>query len=146
MKDAQKTYPLSRRSHDPPLPKSAQLKPITHRRISFVRVQGTTDPHRSPLWIKTLGLPLVGAGTRPLAHSSPGISSVPIACSSVSRERLGLRQSSPVFTDRWSTAPGRLQPLGGSGQGRISQNLLSTAMLMECLHFKEYILAEKSPR
>ncbi len=66
----------------------------------FVREgYGTTDPHLSPLWIKTLGLPLVGAGTRPLAHSSPRISSVPISCPSAARERLVLRQSSPVFTD-----------------------------------------------
>jgi hypothetical protein len=100
-----------------------------HASSDFVREgYGTTDPHRSPLWIKTLGLLLVGAGTRPLAHSSPRKSSVPISCPSVCRERLGLQKSSPVFTDRWSTAPGRLQPLGGSGQGRISKNLLFTAV------------------
>ena len=100
-----------------------------HASSDFVREgYGTTDPHRSPLWIKTLGLLLVGAGTRPLAHSSPRKSSVPISCPSVCRERLVLPQSSPVFTDRWPAAPGRLQPLGGSGQGRISINLLFTAV------------------
>ena len=57
-----------------------------HASSDFVREgYGTTDPHRSPLWIKTLGLLFVGAGTRPLAHSSPRKSSVPISCPSVCR-------------------------------------------------------------
>ncbi len=101
-----------------------------------------SDPHQSPFWIKTLGLLPLGVDTRPLAPESPRKSSVPCACPSASEASLsappgGKNRTVPpgewpllrgsVFTDLWLAVRDRLQPLGGSGQRRISQNLLSTA-------------------
>ncbi len=58
--------------------------------------------------------------TRPLARSSPRKSSVPwpVQVVAVGEDR---------FTDLWLTASGGVQPRVGSGQGRLSQTLCSTA-------------------
>jgi len=101
-----------------------------------------SDPHQSPFWIKTLGLLPLRVDTRSLAPQSPRKTSVPCSCPSAAGASFSAppgwrnrevprdgwhRARGSVFTDLWLTARGRLQPLGGSGQRRISQNLLFTA-------------------